>query len=246
MADPVVVLFIDTILGYHSRTVTLTGMSGIKMFPTIHGSGDASLNCYFGPLLDPFTLDPAAGLPNGFFPGVANNAGTGFSQIAGGATYLAGSAVHNGNLVSFPTTPGMAQVPDGWTQGSWMFCTVVSGLDVFSTHFGCGWACEYGGGGAGKLDPNFWLSNGQKNSTDVNGGALIYTGGFNTFHPTFAAQGNVIEIANSYSMGINSTIGAAILLDPPVTLATYDPQKLIQQNLPCVPCCPVCPSGGRF
>lgn len=244
MADPVVTLFIIDVLGSFSVTTTLTGMAGIKLYPTIQGSGDAVLACYFGPLSDPNTGDIAPGLPAGFFPGVLADNLQGFTSLSPGAAFNYGSAHLIGDAgVSFPTVYGLTQTPDGWNTGRWLFIAEVIGVDVFSTDFGLGWGIAYNGGAG--LDPNQWLSNGRASGASANGGAIIAAGGFNTYTPTFGAQGVQLAQPTGRHMGTLTQFGAAIAMDPPPPMHAYDPQKLVPQFMPCVPCCPT-PCNGRY
>jgi len=240
MADPVVRLYATTILGTVERTATLTGMAGDTFYPTIQGTGDAVLSVSFGPLVDPIFGLPAPGVPAGVFPGVVAANGAGFSKLSPGAQFNFGSAALIGDVgVQFPTSYGLTQSPDGVSQGSWFFQATVQSVDIFSSLYGIGWGRVYGGGGAGKMDPNAWVGNGAYNGSDPNGGALIFTGGFNTYIPHFGAQGVALPAAPpGNSMGVLSTFGAAIFLPPFVNLYQFDPAKLIAVDMPCIPCCP--------
>lgn len=242
MADPIVTLFCTNGVNRKSETVQLTGMAGLEMFPTIQGTGDAFLEVYLGPLQNMLTLDPLPNVPAGFFPGVTD--GEGFAVLSPGAAFNFGSSnVLNDVGVSFPTSYGMCQCPVGKTHGRWSFMAVVGAVDLFSNQFGIGWGQAYAGGAG--MQPTFWEGQGQYGPGNPNGGANIVCGGFNTYLPTFGAQGVVLG-AGAFNMGITGSIFvASIDLDPPVDLASYDPQKLIPQIMPCVPCCPV-PCKGRF
>lgn len=237
MADPLITLYITDTLGLTSRTYTLTGMAGNTFFPTIQGSGDAELFVQFGPLVDPLFGLPAPGVPLGPFPGVIAPDGS-FAKLSSGAAFNFGSATLIGDVgVSFPTVYGMTQSPTGYASGAWFFQATVISVDVFSSNHGIGWGRAYNGGAG--LDPNHWAFNGGYAGADPNGGGMIHAGGFNTYTPTMGTQGVARETFAGRHMGVGSTFGAAIFLPAFVNLATFDPQKLVPVDMPCLPCCPI-------
>jgi len=236
MADPIITLYITDVLGLTSRSYTLTGMAGDTFFPTIQGTGDVTLSCEFGPLVDPTTGIPISGVPLGPFPGVMAADGTP-AKLSGGAAFNFGSASLIGDTgVSFPTAYGMTQSPTGWANGAWYFQATVIGLDIFSGNFGIGWGRAYNGGAG--LDPNHWAFNGGYSGADNNGGGMMHCSGFNTFTPSFGTQGVLRDTLVGRHMGVGTIFGAAIFLPAFVELTTYDPQRLIPVTMPCIPCCP--------
>jgi hypothetical protein len=238
--DPVVVLYVwSETTGLFSQQTTLTGMGGNTFYPTIQGTGDAILQCFFGPLTDPIFGGVQGPIPTGgAFPGVLARTGNGvFTKLSSGSAFNYGSAVPSGNVVSFETIYGMTQTPDGWANGSWFFEVQILGTDVFSNLMGCGWGLQYNGGAG--MDANYWANNGQYGATNPNGGALVKTGGINDFTPTFAAQGDVLATGTGIVLGEGSLFGAAIFMPPFIETTIFDPQQLVQVSMPCMPCCPI-------
>lgn len=224
---------------------TLTGMAGAVFFPTFQGT-DCTIIVNTGPNFAPSGTQPLT--PPGVFPGWLGPDGTFSAHFQNDPARLAGSAiVLNNASVSFPTTPGMAQMNAPQFEGGWYFEVTNAGQSLFTNNMG---------GGAGRdmtetpgLDINFWTPRGQHSIGDTLGGGLLCGGNFTgppTYRPGVNGVGNSFYQFPFYSWQEGEVMAFAVLISPIEREVIYNPATILPVTLPCVPCCTQCVCGSRM
>jgi hypothetical protein len=202
--------------------IDLPGLEGKKLFLWMQGTGDGQGTTQVLPPFFGHPPIPSLGLALRYCDGAVPD---------GSATVVDINPTSLFQVYSFPNTPGAVRTTHGWDFGMWYWEFQLSGHDIFTSGVGTGVCVE-------DATLTYMFGTGEKNSTDVNGGALIRC----AVNPPYLLEAGACGVSypvDPISME-DSTFALCIAISPNQPVTVIRAQDFQPVPLPCVPCCSPC------